>query len=87
MKFIPTDLKWKILDLQNGVGIDVRLHIFTINKYANTEYNNEHRNRLINDNVSTSTISSVLALTSPSVTSTNDEECSLVSPINEKIRY
>ena len=55
--------------------IDIMLPASTINKYANTEYNNKHCNLLINVNISTSNNSSVSTLTSPSVKSKNDEGC------------
>ena len=41
----------------------------------------------MNDKISTSNKSSVSTLTSPSITSTNDERCSLFSPIHENIKY
>ena len=51
------------------------------------EYNNEHYNLHRNGNISTPNNSLVSTLTSPSVTSTNNKECSLFSPIHEKIKY
>ena len=41
----------------------------------------------MNGKISTSNNSSVSILTSPSVTSTNGEGCSLFIPIHEKIKY
>ena len=51
------------------------------------EYNNKHHNLHSNGNISASKNSSVSTLTSPSVTSTNDEGCSLFITIHKKIKY
>ena len=51
------------------------------------EYNNVNHNLQRNSSISTSNNSQVLTLTSPSVTSTNKDLCSLFSPIHERIKY
>ena len=70
-----------------GVFIDVMLPAFTLNQCPNMEYNKVNHNLLINGDISTSKNSSVSTLTSPSVTSTNDEVCSIFSIIHEKFQY
>ena len=56
----------------DGVYIDDMLAASAPNQYVNTEYNHEHHNIQINANISTSNNSSVSALNSPAVTSTNE---------------
>ena len=73
--------------LKDGVCIDFVLHVYIINKYANMEYNNGHHKLFMNGNILTSNNSSISALTSDSVTSTNDKGCSLFSQIHESIKY
>ena len=51
------------------------------------EYNSEHHNLQRNGKILTSNYSSVSSLTSPSVTSKNDERCSLFIAKHENIRY
>ena len=58
--------------LTDGIDIDDILPASALNKYANTEYNNEHHNLQSNVNFSTSNNSSVSTLNSPFVTSTNE---------------
>ena len=45
--------------LTDGIGIDVMLPAYALNKYTNMEYNNENHNLLRNGNISTSNNSSV----------------------------
>ena len=51
------------------------------------EYSNKYHQPLINGKISTPKNSSVYTLTSPYVNLTNDEVCSLKSPIYENIKY
>ena len=73
--------------LADGVDIDDMLPESAPNQYVNMRYNDEHHNLYMNNKISTSNNSSVSTLTSPSVTSKNDEGCSLFSPIHKKIKY
>ena len=73
--------------LPDCAGIDYIFHECALNQYVNVKYNNEHHNLHINGNISTSNKSSVSTLTAPSVSSTNDEGCSLFSTLHEKIKY
>ena len=58
-----------------------------LDQYVNTEYNNGHHNLKSTGKISTFKDSSVSTLTSPSVTPTNYEWCSIFSPIHDKINY
>ena len=58
-----------------------------LHQYVNIEYNNGYHYPFMNSKMLTSKHSSVSTLTSPSVTSKNDEVCSLQNPIHEKIKY
>ena len=56
-----------------GEDIDDMLLASTVNQCVTTEYKNEHHNLQINGDILTSKNSRFSKLTSPSVTSTNDE--------------
>ena len=51
------------------------------------EYNIKHHNLQSNGNILTPNNSPVTTVTSTSVKSTNEEGCSLFSPIHKKIKY
>ena len=72
---------------QDGVDIDVILTSSTLHKYASTEFNNYYHPPLTDSKISTSKNYSISTLTSPSVTSINDEVCSLQNPVHENIKY
>ena len=73
--------------LPDGLEIDDISPTSALNQYVNMEYSNVHHNLQINGNISTSKISSVSTLTSPSVTSTNYKWCSLLLTTHNKIKY
>ena len=72
---------------QDGVDIDVILTSSTLHKYASTEFNNYYHPPLTDSKISTSKNYSISTLTSPSVTSINDEVFLLQNPIRQKIKY
>ena len=73
--------------LQYGVDINYMLSTSTLHQYDNMEWNNESCPPLMNGKFPPSKNSSVLELTSPSVTSINDEVCSKQNTIHKKIKY
>ena len=73
--------------LKYGFDIDIMLPEYTINQYTNMECNNCSRYPLMNGKMSPSNNQPVSTFITPSVTSINDEVCSLQNPIQEKINY
>ena len=85
---ISTNKYWRLYNgSPDGGYIDDILPASAPNKYFNMEYNIKHHNLQSNGNILTPNNSPVTTVTSTSVKSTNEEGCSLFSPIHKKIKY